>query len=356
MKVTYLGRYSTGEILTGPEKVAARIFAESVKDHDSEFLTYFFDGRSYGIIKKLFGMELIAELDGCKVLRMGIVRMLLHIAFRRPEVIHVITFERFASAIRFIKIFLSARFVFTVHGIAVYEDEHFKNADAGYVKTDRKAETALFRISDRIAFLSEQIKAIASEYYRIDESKSVLVPNGIDEVFSVISKQHTDSVTLKIVFPANIAREEKGFEILRRALMNCSFDYKLFIVGHKTDITGVEHEFVDPMNTEMFSRFLSDKDVLVSSSIYEPFSLAAVEAMAAGVAAVVSDATGMSRYLKDGVNGFIFTSGNSGQLSEILAKLYHDRVLLRRISEEARNVYPALSWSNVFCEYKKLYG
>ena len=43
--------------------------------------------------------------------------------------------------------------------------------------------------------------------------------------------------------------------------------------------------------------FFNDKDIIISTSSYETFSLAVVEAMATGLVPVVTKETGMSRYV-----------------------------------------------------------
>jgi len=64
MKIVYIGRYNESEILTGPEKVAKRIFHNMTKiNSNCVFVEYFFDGAKYNIWKKLFGKEKIADAN-----------------------------------------------------------------------------------------------------------------------------------------------------------------------------------------------------------------------------------------------------------------------------------------------------
>lgn len=76
MKIFFLGRYNQSEYLSGPEKVAKRIYAESVKDYESVFIEYFFDGREFGFSKKLFGREKIKSVGSLKIFRFGIISLL----------------------------------------------------------------------------------------------------------------------------------------------------------------------------------------------------------------------------------------------------------------------------------------
>ena len=52
-----MGRFTEGDILSGPEKTAKRIFTEHSKFSPTTFIQYFFDGRKYGLSKKLWGKD-----------------------------------------------------------------------------------------------------------------------------------------------------------------------------------------------------------------------------------------------------------------------------------------------------------
>jgi glycosyltransferase involved in cell wall biosynthesis len=68
----------------------------------------------------------------------------------------------------------------------------------------------------------------------------------------------------------------------------------------------------------------SDLFVLPSQGPGETWGLAINEAMASGKAVIVSDRCGCAADLvKDGVNGFVFTSGNKQQLTASIEKVFH---------------------------------
>ncbi len=65
-------------------------------------------------------------------------------------------------------------------------------------------------------------------------------------------------------------------------------------------------------------RALARADVLVMPSLAEGLPLAGIEALAHGLALVVSDSPGLSDLIDDGVNGFVFPVGNVEALSHKL--------------------------------------
>ncbi len=72
------------------------------------------------------------------------------------------------------------------------------------------------------------------------------------------------------------------------------------------------------MMAEELANFYTDKNLFISSSIYEPFPLAVIEAMAAGLIPIVSKETGMNRYIEHGKNGFIYDVTNGNELESII--------------------------------------
>ncbi len=354
MKIAFVGRYEQGEILSGPGKVAARLFEEACRKHDAEFITYFFDGRKHSRQEKFFGRHEFHEGSG-RVLMMGIIPMLRHLQRTSPDVIHIISFERFASALKYVKPLVRSKFVYTVHGIAAMENERFRHAPEDYAKRDSAAESSLFAFCDKIAFLSKQTLDIAKATYGIDGSRCTIVPNGIDAEFNSTNLRKAHGNELKLVFTGDPERREKGFEVLTTALELLDLPYTLYVVTDSIAVSGRNIVVQRRMCAKGLAEFYSDKDIFISSSIYEPFSMSATEAMASGVACIASDSTGMTRYIRDGVNGFIFPSGDPSALAKVIARLNSERDLLASVANEGRKIPGILGWDKVFAAYESLY-
>lgn len=358
MKTIFIGRYNPTEFLTGPEKVAKRIFSEYTKKNKSVFIEYFFDGNKFGIYKKLFGRELISDTGNGTVLRLGLVSLLLILLKHKPAFIHIITYERFAVTAFLYRIFFSFRIIYNVHGIVIHENLNYRKTGKLYYLKDKLCEYIIFKFSDNLLFLSEESVRIAGMYYCFNKVKIKIIPNGTDEIFhikSIARKFHTRDM-LKIVFAGDSGRKEKGFEFLINALNECDFRFKLYATGNTFPVIPEFYSEVPFMDTESYAEFLSDKDVAVSSGIYEPFSISALESMAAGLVTVVSKQTGMERYIISGLNGFVFDYGNTDELISILNYLYSNRNNLEVFSRKSSEIYEMLNWEKVFETYKPLYG
>jgi glycosyltransferase involved in cell wall biosynthesis len=103
------------------------------------------------------------------------------------------------------------------------------------------------------------------------------------------------------------------------------------------------------------AEYLTDKDVFISSSRYEPFSITAAECMAAGVVPVLTKETGASESIEHGRNGFVYDYGDCGKLKSILNELNNDSELKENMSEKAKNIYNILNWNKITGDYINIY-
>lgn len=74
-------------------------------------------------------------------------------------------------------------------------------------------------------------------------------------------------------------------------------------------------------------------DVNVFPSIREGLGLAAVEGMAAGLPLVCGDNRGTRSYAEDGINALVCPNNSANEYAENILRLYNDRDLLKKLSE-----------------------
>lgn len=93
-------------------------------------------------------------------------------------------------------------------------------------------------------------------------------------------------------------------------------------------------------NASEMPKHLASFDVLVVPSRLDMRVLVTIEAMAAGAAVIVSDATavwGPGDIVEEGVSGLVYRSGDPGDLARQLCRLLDDRSLLTTIRVEGVN-------------------
>jgi glycosyltransferase involved in cell wall biosynthesis len=363
MKILYIGRYCKDAIPNGPEKVAKRIFDNFTLQNKSLFIEYFFDGRKYGFFKKLFGRETSGSVNGSDVCRLGIIPLFFALVKYKPEIIHLITFERFAVAAFFYKMFSGVKIVYTMHGLIVHENKYFRNISKYRNFKDRISEKIFVKKSDRLILFSESFKKLLYEYYKPDDNKKVFIRNGVDAEFYEAGKRKKQPGNfLKVVFIADTERKEKGFKFFRKTLEPLNINVELYIIGKnetckelliKNESVIVFH--LDKMKPDELAGFLIDKDVFVSAGFYEPFGMTTAECMAAGVIPAVTRETGASELIKNGINGFVFDYGDGELLKNILIKLNDNPELRSNISRESVKIYEVLNWKNITYDYINIY-
>jgi glycosyltransferase involved in cell wall biosynthesis len=95
-------------------------------------------------------------------------------------------------------------------------------------------------------------------------------------------------------------------------------------------------------------------DALVLPSAYEAFSLAMLEAAAAGLALLVPRINGTEELVEDGVNGF-FCERDGATIAARLRALGEDRRLLAAVGAAARRSAEAYDWERIVDAYERLY-
>jgi glycogen(starch) synthase len=161
---------------------------------------------------------------------------------------------------------------------------------------------------------------------------------------------------------------QKGFDVLIDAFASAELDdLELVLAGE-----GFEHE---PLDRRAAALGLADRVHLIGAvdrarlgallrgarvfafpSRDEPFGIALLEAMAAGVPAVASAAGGVTEFASDGENALLIPSGDAHALARALARAANDEPLRRRLREGGRATARRLSWEQIASVYEDLYA
>ncbi len=209
---------------------------------------------------------------------------------------------------------------------------------------------------DEIIVMSKYIKnGILSRFPYLRGKCSIVYP-GIDtEMF----KEGVKPKKTKIITYSGRVVPEKGVHLLLSAFNNLKKDFEniqLYILGGAIG-PKVPDGYVDALKEEGVKSFglLTRKEVakiLGKSSIFvypviweEPFGLAPVEAMAAGLPTVVSDGnSGYSEIINQN-NGYYFKSGDEKDLERVLRNLLSSSKGQKKVCENAVDtIKKRLSW------------
>lgn len=116
-------------------------------------------------------------------------------------------------------------------------------------------------------------------------------------------------------------------------------------------------DFVGYVDDRRRNRLLEQGWVAAFPSLYEPFGIVALEAMAAGVPVVVSDTGGLSDIVEHGVDGYKVSPGNEELLAYYLSELLVNHLLADEFCRQAwRKVLTLYDWRYIAAATREVYG
>ena len=123
-----------------------------------------------------------------------------------------------------------------------------------------------------------------------------------------------------------------------RQVHRCCSDARLILIGRPVGgrvytHPGVLHRHFVPRNE--LAAYYSQADVFLAPSKVEGFGLVLVEAMAAGVPTIASNAWAMPEIITHGVNGFLICPNNLDELATYMLMLACDSERLRHLKVQA---------------------
>lgn len=183
--------------------------------------------------------------------------------------------------------------------------------------------------ADRIIAVSNGMRAdILRAYPHLNPDKVVTIYNGIDTSVwrpvndpDYVRSHGIDPDRPSVIFVGRITRQ-KGLPYLLRALRSLRPEVQVVLCAGAPDTPEIEREvrgLVDELRTERDGVFwisehlpkqklmalLTNADVFVCPSIYEPLGIVNLEAMSCGTAVVGSGTGGIPEVVEDGVTGTI---------------------------------------------------
>lgn len=200
-----------------------------------------------------------------------------------------------------------------------------------------KLSLPFIKRADQIVAPSSYYADLITALYKLNPKKVFISPSGgVDlSIFRVLEiKQPITIPCMRIGFVSRIDGD-KGWDVLLHALsILVVFDQfkslKVSFVGRGTDVNNFL-ELVDSLKLSDHVEYLGFKshtqlpeiintfDVFVfPTKMKESLGLVGLESMACGIPVIASNQGGMSDYVKDGINGFIFKCGDHISLSNAL--------------------------------------
>lgn len=282
--------------------------------------------------------------------------------------------------------------VITTHSLEPLRPWKREQLGRGYDASSWIEKTAI-EMADAVIAVSKETKEDVLQYFDIDEDKIKVIYNGINLEEYVVTKEiytleeyGIDKSKPFVLFVGRITRQ-KGIIHLVNAIKYIDPATQIVLCAGAPDTPEIGKEMEDSVNEvkktrdnviwidKMLSKkeviqLYSHADVFCCPSIYEPFGIINIEAMACETAVVASAVGGIKEVVIDGETGILvpleqrdvapFEAINPDKFARDLAngvnKLINNNPLKETMAKNGRKrVEDTFDWSAIAKQHKELY-
>jgi UDP-glucose:(heptosyl)LPS alpha-1,3-glucosyltransferase len=234
-------------------------------------------------------------------------------------------------------------------------------------------ETYNLRKAKKIIAVSNSIKKELIKYYHVSPEKIHVAYDGVNlKEFSPknkiyfrkkLRKKYKVSSNEFLLLFIGVPFKRKGLEYVIRSLPYIP-QTKLFVIGKESPTfykelafkLGVDNRITFLKFVEKISQYFAAADIFVLPTLYEPFGLVVLEAMASGLPVVVSETAGAAELIEDGKDGLLVENPkNPEEIAEKINYLLENDSLRKRIGRNARKKAEKYPWSRTAEEMLKVF-
>ncbi|MDB4121492.1 glycogen synthase [Algibacter sp.] len=242
------------------------------------------------------------------------------------DVVHCHTwYAHFAGIVA--KLCYGTPLVITTHSLEPLRPWKREQLGRGYDASSWVEKTAI-EMADALIAVSEETKEDVLKHFDVDESKVHVIYNGINlqqyittSETSTLDEYGVDKTKPYVLFVGRITRQ-KGIIHLVNAIKYIDPDTQIVLCAGAPDTTEIGKEMEDAVNEvkktrdnviwidkmvtkEEIIQLYSHADVFCCPSIYEPFGIINIEAMACDTAVVASAVGGIKEVVVHGETGLL---------------------------------------------------
>ena len=230
--------------------------------------------------------------------------------------------------------------------------------------------------AERVITCSAYMREHVADIYGLEEERIAVIPNGIDPS-ELVPVNDLDTLRARFAGPDErlvllVGRlvYEKGFQLALEALpglIERVGNVRFLVAGSGTaegELREQAHElgldehgsFLGWIGDDVLHSLYRIADLTVVPSIYEPFGLVALEAMASGCPCLVADTGGLREVVPNENVGLRFRSRDPKSLGQMAERLLTDADLRDRLVAEASEHVLTFDWSDVARQAADLYA
>ena len=263
--------------------------------------------------------------------------------------------------------------VVTLHSLEPLRPWKADQLGSGYLISSGVERHAV-ESAERVIAVSEAMRADVLHHFSVDHARVTVVHNGIDP--ERYRRTHERGALERhgvrepyVLFVGRIS-EQKGLFDLLEAVRALDPAVMVVICAATPDTPELEARFARAV-TELPSvrwipamldvaevvEFYSHAALFVCPSVYEPFGLINLEAMACETAVVASRVGGILEVVEDGVTGLLVPPGRPSELAAAITSLLADPVRARAMGVAGRRrVEERFTWARVAERTERVYA
>jgi glycogen synthase len=277
-----------------------------------------------------------------------------------PDVVHVIGGGPTSAYLALLRRLLGSRLVFTAQGLGKFDASGTTQRSAAL----RAGLRRMLASADAVTACSAYVLRGLEEVGPVGSS-SCVIPNGVEP--ADFAGCPPEEGLGRYVLAVGRLVHQKGFDVLLEAFRSERLaGLNLVLAGEgaerprleaQAERLGLGHRvrFLGSVNRERLASLLQGARALAFPSRYEPFGIALLEAMAAGVPAVAAASGGILEFARDGENALVVPPENPDALASALARIDVDLELRQRLSGGGRETARKLTWSRIADRYLDVY-
>lgn len=307
------------------------------------------------------------------------------------DIVHCHTwYAQFAGIIA--KLCYGVPLVITTHSLEPLRPWKREQLGRGYDASSWVEKTAI-EMADAVVAVSKETKEDVLKYFDVDEDKIKVIYNGINLNEYVVTRETStldrygiDRSKPFVLFVGRITRQ-KGIIHLVNAIKYIDPDTQIVLCAGAPDTAEIGKEMEDSVNEVKKTRenviwidkmldkkeviqLYSNADVFCCPSIYEPFGIINIEAMACETAVVASAVGGIKEVVVDGETGILVPLEQQNvapfepldpdlfarDLAKGVNKLINDKELRETMAKNGRKrVEDTFDWTAIAKQFEKLY-
>jgi glycogen(starch) synthase len=237
-------------------------------------------------------------------------------------------------------------------------------------------ERRMARRADAVIVCSYYMRGHVADIFDIDERRVAVIPNGVDpselqptgDLESLRSRFAAPQEKLMLLVGRLVY--EKGFQLALDALpgvIERVGNVRFLVAGsgtHESELKaqvkrlglGEHGTFLGWIGDDVLHSLYRIADLCVVPSIYEPFGLVALEAMASGCPCIVADTGGLREVVPLGERvGLRFNGGDAEHLGVMIERLLVDDDLRDRLVTEASEHVLSFDWDDIALRTRGIY-